>query len=170
MNAFRATLLVLGLSMVVTCALFFVLCDRYRYYDYHPAGFSQGQIMIQVNLRGNYSKSAPTERGKPYDLVIRVSSPQSHDVSIGNVWLRSKSTRLQLKTNEAKKHLIQQANGPPIVVYLFENIDVPYADYVVEGLMDPGNGASRAGEWRVDLKTDYSAEWRVRFIDMLMSV
>jgi len=147
---------------VAVVAVFGLLTERFRYFDYEGATCASDGLNAVVELRGSFSPDAPAVRGAPYFLRIVLNQGVA-DVAVTRPVIISTHDG-QVVANIAPPNIHKTDDGKTVL--LATGIHVPYEDLVL-------NTSLRGGGPEVALtcsmRRRYSEEIRVPLWDRLLS-
>ncbi|MDT0499291.1 hypothetical protein RM530_18270 [Algiphilus sp. W345] len=147
---------------VAAAAVFGLLTERFRYFDYEGATCASDGLNAVVELRGSFSPDAPAVRGAPYFLRIELNQRVA-DVAVIRPVIISTHDGLVV-ANIAPPNIQKTDDGRTVL--LVTGLDVPYEDLVL-------NMSLRGGDSELALtcpmRRKYSEEIRVPLWDRLLS-
>lgn len=172
MTKLQSSDVVFWLAVVAAVAvLFFLVFDRYTYYDYHLGRCDGGDGKVIAELVGRFEIERPAVRGGPYNLKIKfVEGP-----------LASESIRTQglVLTTQAPGRAVVNLQGSDVrkvvredgvLLFALDNLEIPYQDYRLTGEVIGQSAAVEGEMFSCMLMRNRWGEWRVPLIDKLMSV
>lgn len=151
---------------------FFLLFENYEYYDYQRAFFSNNPVRVSAGLYGDFSKENPSVRSAPYELGFILETEgnaASASIALSDVALYEKKSGNRINLPAARVTEIEGETGS-YVHYAYENLDIPYEDYEVCGIVRTHDGKPQQIKFRLDIVRKYGSEWRIPLIDIIMSV
>lgn len=157
-------------SVIILLFVFFrVFFNKYEYKDYIVKSCESGKIYFDAKLIGSFSDDSPLVRGNPYYFRLEIKNfdnKEFHNVQLDSLYLDAVNTPEKFPLDLSKELI----NGSKI--FLAENIDIPYQEYILRGTFFLKNGTGR--ETKVTLKCNVerapSSEYRITLIDNLLSV
>ncbi|MEG2802992.1 hypothetical protein [Stenotrophomonas sp.] len=168
--AMSAVAVCLAIVVTLTGAVF----RNYTYFDFEPARCGSDDTWLRVDMMGTFSGAAPSVRGSPYYLrVLRVPASESgaQHPTLQGLTLSSVSTGVEVDSSRFKRYEKTLADGSTAMGYIAEGLDLPYDDYRLTAFRTrdfPGEGADVPVSCL--LKKSYREEWRLPWLDALMSV
>lgn len=157
-------MIAMGLGVASVAALWLLLFDHYRYFDFQPAHCSGARPGMVIELKGDFSQQEPTVRGAPYRLLVRIPAVDTPTVR----GLRLASAQSSAAVDWPETIGLEDAySDPSTKVYLSRPLAIPYEDYELKGTLG-SEGGDR--DFTCRLKKDYKQEWRAPLWDALLSV
>lgn len=161
----RSTLFwILGAGATALLA-FYVLFDKYEYFDFEPAQCNLGETALSVELIGSFDTQGSNTRGSPYFLRVE----QVPEVVEGSPLVIREMSFLSTGTEGVVPSTLTITATPVALdedtpTHIIEDLVIPFQDYFLMLTADDGS------TFQCQIKTHYKSKWRLTFWDMLLSV
>jgi hypothetical protein len=148
-------------SGIASLLLGWLLFDYYRYYDYRPGECTPSGFVVRATLVGDWAEL--TTRSSPYSLVVELA--HKDPVHLENVVLAASDGHgVSVPLSGAGGH----ERGLGTTIFSSVPLDLDYREWLLHAIVhDPSGSKTRIS---CIFRRAYRSEFRLRFMDILMSV